>query len=278
MRKFLRECKISENFLASWNEDETKRVFLNRLFDILPRTDKGRKALLLMASFLVEQQSFPDLLHWEDTNEKIKAACDAVQKLRIYYNQQEERINTEEQSLIAKEAFRKRQAKINLSQLSLQKLNERLNELGKNIGSQKTGYAFQDWFYDLLDFCEVTNRRPYTHKERQIDGSLTISETTYLVELKFTTKQSGAPEIDVFYKKVVTKADNTMGIMVSISGYSKTAIEEASGDRTPLLLIDHNHLYYILGGVMGISDVINRIRRHASQTGEAYLPVDRFSG
>ena len=70
----------------------------------------------------------------------------------------------------------------------------------------------------------------------------------------------------------------TMGIMVSISGYSKTAIDEASGDKTPLLLMDHNHLYYILGGVMGIADVINRIRRHASQTGEAYLSVDKFSG
>ena len=278
LRKFLRECKISENFLASWSADETKREFLDRLFDKLPRTDNGRKALLVMADFLAEQRTFPDLFNWEDSNDKIKAAYDSVTKLRVYHQQQEEQIISEDQIVKSKEEFRRRQKEINLSQLSLQKLNDRLNNLGKVIGSQQAGYKFQDWFYDLLDFCEVTNRRPYTHKGRQIDGSLTVSGTTYLVELKFTTEQSGAPDIDTFFKKVTTKADNTMGIMVSISGYSKTAIDEASGERTPLLLIDHNHLYYILGGIMGIADVINRIRRHASQTGEAYLAVDKFSG
>lgn len=278
LRNFLRECKISENFLATWSEDETKRNFLDRLFEKLPRNNNGRLALLKMAKFLIEQRSFPDLQNWEDSQEKIKAAHDAVTRLRVHHQQQEEQIVSEEQLRKSKEQFRKRQEEISLSQQSLQKLNDSLNELGNKIGSQQAGYDFQDWFYDLLDFCEVTNRRPYTHKGRQIDGSLTVSGTTYLVELKFTTEQSGAPDIDTFFKKVITKADNTMGIMVSISGYSKTAIEEASGDRTPLLLMDHNHLYYVLGGIMGIADVINRIRRHASQTGEAYLPVDKFSG
>ena len=32
-------------------------------------------------------------------------------------------------------------------------------------------------------------------------------------------------------------------------------------------------LYLVLGGIMGLSDVIDRIRRHAFQTGEAYLPA-----
>ncbi len=278
LRNFLRECKISENFLATWSEDETKRNFLDRLFEKLPRTDNGRLALHKIAKFLMEQRSFPDLKNWEDTPDKLKVAHDAVTRLRVHHHQQEDQIISEEQSRKSKEKFRNRQEKISLSQQSLQKLNDSLNELGKKIGSQKAGYGFEDWFFDLLDFCEVTNRRPYTNKGRQIDGSLTISGTTYLVELKFSTKQSGAPDIDTFFKKVTTKADNTMGIMVSISGYSKTAIEEASGDKTPLLLMDHSHLYYVLGGIMGIADVINRIRRHASQTGDAYLPVEKFSG
>ena len=66
-----------------------------------------------------------------------------------------------------------------------------------------------------------------------------------------------------------------MGIMVSISGYSSVAKQEASGGRTPLLLADHSHLYLVLSGVMDFSDVIEKIRRHSSQTGEAYVaPAD----
>ena len=98
------------------------------------------------------------------------------------------------------------------------------------------------------------------------------------MELKFTAGPAAATDIDSFYKKITTKADNTMGVMVSISGYSSVAKQEASGDRTPMLLLDHSHLYMVLGGIMGLGDLVNRVRRHASQTGEAYLAAGDFGG
>lgn len=165
---------------------------------------------------------------------------------------------------------------IKRTETDLEKLTSTLNALAKDLGSQQAGYAFQTWFYDLLDYSDVVNRRPYKHDGRQIDGSLTHGGTTYLVELKFTAEQASAPDIDSFLKKVNDKADNTMGIMVSISGYSTVAKKEASGPKTPLLLMDHNHLYMILSNVMKCSDLIERIRRHASQTGVAYLSPSEF--
>ena len=69
-----------------------------------------------------------------------------------------------------------------------------------------------------------------------------------------------------------------MGVMVSMAGYSSVAKREASGERTPMLLLDHNHLYAVLGGIMALGDLIDRVRRHASQTGEAYLAVSDFGG
>lgn len=276
LTKFLRQCSIAESFLVSWAPGESKRDLLDRLFEKLTRTDKGRAALVKMAKYLMDQRTFPDLQNWEDSEQKIKDAHDAVSRLRICHSRQEEELQSEDNKLKAQAIFREHQQQINRSQQTLQKLNDRLNDLGHRLGTQKAGYDFQDWFYDLLDFSEITNRKSYTHAGRQIDGSLTLSGTTYLVELKFTDDQAGATDIDTFYKKVTTKADNTMGVMVSISGYSSVAIKEASGERTPLLLLDHAHLYLVLGGIMGLSDVIDRIRRHASQTGEAYLPTNQF--
>ena len=40
-----------------------------------------------------------------------------------------------------------------------------------------------------MAFCEVDHRRPYVTEGRQIDGSITVDGTTYLVELKFTAQQ-----------------------------------------------------------------------------------------
>ncbi|MGD0499674.1 MAG: restriction endonuclease [Bryobacteraceae bacterium] len=226
----------------------------------------------------MDQQSFPDLVNWEDSATKIKDAHDAVSRLRLYHSRQQDELQSEEDSTRVREEFRKRQEQVTRSQQSLQKLSDGLNELAKRLGEQQAGYEFQDWFYDLLGFSEIPHRRPYVHDGRQIDGSLTLSGTTYLVELKFTAEQASAPDIDTFFRKVASKADNTMGVMVSISGYSSIARKEASGERTPILLLDHGHLYLVLGGIMGMGDVINRIRRHASQTGEAYLSASAFSG
>lgn len=146
------------------------------------------------------------------------------------------------------------------------------------VGTQQGGYDFQDWFYDLLDFCEIQNRRPYVSAGRQIDGSLTYDGTTYLVELKFTSGQADATDIDSLRSKVDDKADNTMGLLVSISGYSGVALTQASGRKTTLLLFDAMHLYLFLTGTLSFGDIVSRVRRHASQTGEAYLSANKFDG
>jgi hypothetical protein len=142
--------------------------------------------------------------------------------------------------------------------------------------TQAAGYEFETWFFDLVDYFEVTNRRPYKVKGRQIDGSVTVEGTTYLVELKFTASQAGATDVDVFRSKVLSKADNTMGVMVSISGYSGVAVTEASREQTPLLLLDHAHIYMLLTGVMRFNELVDRVRRHSSQTGDSYLRSGDF--
>jgi hypothetical protein len=278
LSKFLRQSGVAETFINGWGPEESKRDFLDRLFVELPKSDPGRSGLVRMATFLMDQESFPDLQGWEDSKQKIQAAHEAVSKLRVYHSKQQEELQSEDDKLKAKKEFTKRQQEVTRSQQTLQKLNDRLTNLCRELGSQDAGYKFQEWFYDLLDFSEIPNRKPYVHDGRQIDGSLTVAGTTYLIELKFTTGQASATDIDTFHKKVTTKADNTMGIMISVSGYSSIARQEASGERTPLLLLDHGHIYQVLGGIMGLGDVIDRVRRHASQTGEAYLAASEFSG
>lgn len=231
-----------------------------------------------MADALVQQTAFPDLDGWEDSSRKKELAGKAVAALKEYRQRQQQKADEERD----REANRRRtqaiREEIRARQMSLQKFTDRLTGLSARIGTQQAGYDFQDWFYDFADFSEIVARRPYVSGGRQIDGSVTVDGTTYLVELKFTKEQSNAADVDSLNKKVTTKADNTMGIMISISGYSSVAISEASGPKTPLLLLDHNHIYMLLGGTISFEELVCRVRRHCSQTGEAYLPVHEFGG
>ena len=152
----------------------------------------------------------------KDTSQKLQAAKEAVQTLRQYldiHKQKAEEIKaTEETKKVARQRLQETISK----QQTLERLSGRLTDLSKQLGTQTAGYAFQDWFYDLVSYFEMTHRRPYVTGGRQIDGSVTFEGTTYLTELKFTKDQASAPDVDTFLAKVNDKADNTMGIMVPI--------------------------------------------------------------
>ncbi len=278
LRKFLRASHVTENFISSWAEDESKRDLLDRLFQILQKTDKGKFVIFQMAKNLSEQTTFPDLRNWEDSDKKIQDAHKAVQELKAYLRVQDTEIKNDKERKETQERARKAREVIQRSLTDKSKLQNDLDSLHSKVGTQEGGYGFEEWFYELLDFSEITNRKPYKSDGRQIDGSLTIDGTTYLVELKFTKDQSSATDIDSLKAKINKMADNTMGIMISISGYSSVAVNDASGGGTTLIILDTSHLYLFLSGAMKFSDIISRVRRHVSQTGEAYLPIKKFSG
>ncbi len=278
LKKFLKECHISDAHISTWASEESKRDFLDRTFNSLQKSDKGKAAIYQLAVFLADQTSFPDLLHWEDSVSKVADAKASINELKKYLSKQNEEIKSEREVEASKIRAREEKTKVQRALTDKSKLDDRLKLLHSAIGTQKGGYDFQDWFFDLLDFAEITNRRPYMSNGRQIDGSLTLEGTTYLIELKFTSSQSGSTDIDSLKAKVENKADNTMGVMLSVSGYSSVAINEASGKKTPLLLLDAAHIYLYLIGSMKFDEILMRIRRHASQTGEAYLPAGKFSG
>lgn len=278
LRKFLRECRVSESHLSTWPGEESKRLFLDRTFAALQRSDRGKMVIGEMAIALAEQTTFPDLRNWEDSDVKIAAAKQAVGELKVLIKTQNEKVRSEREIEASKEKARAEKVAIQRERIDLQQLMQRMTELHPKMGTAPGGYEFQEWFYDLLTFSEIENRRPYVTAGRQIDGSITVDGTTYLVELKFTSAQAGAPDIDIFKSKIDSKADNTMGIFLSMAGYSSVAIREASGKRTTMLLLDSSHVFLTLTGAMSLADVISRVRRHAAQTGESHLPVAAFGG
>jgi hypothetical protein len=278
LRKFLRASHVSENHIATWADGESKREFLDRTFQRLQVSDRGKALVLQIARDLSGQETFPDLRNWEDSAQKIAEAQKAVNELRIYLKTLDETARGERERQEAKARAHSERQRIQRSQTDKAKLQQRIDDLHAAVGTQRGGYEFQGWFYDLLDYCEIKNRRPYVSNGRQIDGSLTLEGTTYLIELKFTASQSDVTDVDSLRAKVEDKADNTMGIMVSISGYSSVAIAGASGRQSKLLLLDASHLYLFLSGSMSFAEIVSRVRRHASQTGAAYLLVADFQG
>lgn len=216
LKTFLKRPQVSEAFLAQLSNEETKREWLDHLFGKLEPSERGQALIQQMARTLSEQTAFPDLANWEDSAEKIRAAESAVVALKTYLDQKDVQQSSERDMANRRESAEETRKKTMRSISDRAALSDRLNLLGSSLGTQQGGYDFQVWFYDLMDYYEVDNRRPYTSSGRQIDGSITIDGTTYLVELKFTANQSAATDIDSLFKKVSDKSDNTMGLLISV--------------------------------------------------------------
>jgi hypothetical protein len=275
LQRFVRASGISSVFASTMGADETKRSFLERMFLEVERSPKATLFFLDLARALAEQTSFPDLHGWEDSPQKIASAAQCVQRLRDHLGSAGIDSNSRERQARAAERERALEEGRIQQRRRLDDLTEQLKNLAARIGTQQAGYDFQGWFYDLMAFHEIVSRPPYVVEGRQIDGTITVDGTTYLVELKFTAQQSSATDVDSLAQKVSKKADNTMGVLVSMSGYSSTAIDGASYAGTKLLLLDYAHIMLALGG-HDFSEILGRIRRHASQTGRAYLAASDF--
>lgn len=276
LKTFLRASGISEQYLSTFDPEETKRDFLGRTFLKLQNTEAGKTTILKMAETLSAQETFPDLKGLDDSEIKIERAKESVTDLKNYLLRVKELEKRENNQAELRKRTQQEKIKSIASAKSLASLSDSLTEISSRTGEQKAGYEFESWVFDLLELNEIECKRSYISNGRQIDRSITLEGTTYLLELKNTTKQSDATDIDIFKAKVDSKADNTMGIFVSMSGYSSVAISEASGKKTTLLLLDASHVYLALGGQMQLKEIIKKMRRHASQTGESYLPASLF--
>jgi hypothetical protein len=277
LRLFLQQHHIAEKALAQWHADQSKRDFILWLWPQLVKDEKGQNVILSMARSLAEMKHFPDLERKEDTKIRIPEAREAIARLREAVAAVNETIRETKDAENRRKAALEQMSQRIAAQQSLEKLKTSLTDITPQLGTQTGGYAFERWFYDLAIYFELEARSGYKANGRQIDGAATIEGTTFLVETKFTGTPIGSPDIDTFMAKIESKSDNTMGIFVSMSGFNEGAIHAASKHRTPMLLLDHNHIFgLILSSMMTLPQVVSRIKRHASQTGSSYLGASDF--
>lgn len=277
LRFFLQQHRIENSMLAQWYADQTKRDFIAWLWAQLVKNDGGHQTILDMARSLAKMRYFPDLERKEDSKIRITEAEQAVTRLKEQVESINETIRETKETIRRHKDAQEAQSKQIAAQQSLVKLQNQLTDLMPELGTQGGGYAFERWFYKLAVFHELECRPGYNTDGRQIDGAITMEGTTFLLEAKFTREPVGSPDIDTFMAKIESKADNTMGLFVSISGFNEGSKRAASKQRTPMLLLDYDHIFnLILRGVMSLPEVVSRIKRNASQTGSAYLPAIEF--
>lgn len=280
LASFLIANNINKSFVEPLNMGETKANVLSNIFQSLSKNQEETKisVLLKIAHELVSMKKFIDLEDWEDSSEKIRRAKESIGELKKELEKIE--INYE----FAGVKSRRKEAQLAITKQSnynaqFEKFHNSLRLIYNKVGEQSAGYEFEKWIYDFASFNDIIARPSYRDKNnRQIDGAIEIESNNIILEIKCTKCLTPVTEIDSFRAKVNTKAENTLGLIISMSGYESSAIESASENRSPIFLIDGGHLFnLVMTQRMSFKELILRVIRNGAQIGRAYLPLSDFN-
>lgn len=101
----------------------------------------------------------------------------------------------------------------------------------KSENPQSRGIGLEDIInrlfnaYDLTEQLTVMQAFRRNDNGEQIDGAFKLDGWHYIVEMKWTSQVSGIRELDSLYGKVSRSGKQTMGVFISINGWSTHVVD-----------------------------------------------------
>ena len=82
-----------------------------------------------------------------------------------------------------------------------------------------------------------------------------------------------AGDLDSFSAKVQRRLENTLGLFLSMNGFSEEGIDAHSRGTPNTILMDGADLLAVLEQRIDFVSLLTRKKRHAAQTGRIFLPI-----
>jgi hypothetical protein len=274
LERFLRIALNNPQLLQRLDfNNYSKRDVVSYLIDFMASNQNlFQDDLISLMAEVIKITDFSHLERLEDGQNKAKKAKTAVKALHSLYITHEELINEQKASEERRRIVKEKAAKYKGVQTKLEELKKVINELVVEKDAQKRGFKLETIITELFNLYDLDSRPSFRIQGEQIDGAFTFEKTDYLFEAKWTSKQIDREPLSWFSEKVSNKLDNTLGLFLSINGFTDSAINLHKG-RSLIILMDGQDLMAVLEGRISLLDLLLRKRRHAAQTGEIFISV-----
>ncbi len=275
LHRFLDLTLPNVSFVSQLNWTENKRSVASALVQRMGRNQELFQSELLR--LMEEVCNLTDFSHFNklDGSEiKIKKAKNSVDALRLqmkgYIDLKEEKARQAERQEMSKAKILKIQGIAE----KLENLKEGYHKLLNEKNSQKRGFALEKLLRELFELFDLDPKASFKIIGEQIDGAFTFNNIDFLLEAKWEKDSIGSKELYGFDGKLKSKLENTLGLYLSINGFSEDGVTAYSGSgRRLIILTDGADLMAVLDGRIKLDELLLRKRRHASQTGQIYLRI-----
>ena len=256
--------------LAAVNFDDTKRIATGQLVRALRINERKYQSVVIDALVALSEfdPEFRHLARLDDGPARVaeaKAAWDIVRSVTEQYSElvaSRESVRLEAEKAAARESARL------LHDKQLAELKREFLEMHQSSDEpRRRGIAFEKFLNALFKLWDLNPRAAYSIEHEQIDGAFTFRTDDYILEARWKAEPLQPKDLNDFKVKVDNKARNTLGLYISISGFTEGAITKHSYGQTPLILMDGTDLMPVLEGRIDLAEVLERKRRHAAETG-----------
>lgn len=239
---------------------ESVSEFIDRMCG---RQDFFQKDLMALFEQVISFNDYSHLKRWDDANLKIQRAKDAVEALRkqakVYFDVVEEKKKTEERKKVVQEKVKNTTA----LKTKLDELNQKFMDIAISSDAQKRGHGLEKLLNELFTLFDLDPKASFRITGEQIDGAFTFKDDDYLLEARWVKQPINASDLYSFAGKINGKRKNTLGLFVSMDGFSTECLQTTSSDLRCLILMDGMDLNAILTDRITLDDLLYRKRRYA---------------
>lgn len=277
LRSFLQNCISDTTIISYANWENYKRQIVSDIIDYLCSDQiKFLGDIRRLFHEVSKMDSFPHLEHVEDSKRKIDKAKKAVAELKRIIeihdqvnkegNDIEKRRQAEAEKLQRNMAVRQKLAEIKNNYISL----------FSSCKPQERGFKLETILYDMFELFDLDPKASFRNTGEQVDGAFSLEGTDYLFEGKWQQGPTAIQDLDAFGGKISRKLDNTLGLFLSINGFSPDGVKAHSTGRPVVILMTGADLMAVLEERIDFVSLILRKKRHAAQTGDILFEFTAF--
>lgn len=225
---------------------------------------------LVIKGIVAEDLDFPRLKKLEDGEQRVLGARRAVAALKDVVGNSFAADELSQNRAEQLDRARSDAALVRHRAEMLAQLRQQFLVLFADGNPQARGKTFEKLLRDLFELFDLSPRGSFRPEGEEIDGSIIHDGHHILVEAKWENFPVETAPIGVFRQKIEDKLKTTLGLFISMSGYSEAAIRRAGGTGArSMILMEGSELMPVFEGQVDLHDLLARKIRRAHETGEA---------
>lgn len=264
-------CGINDRYYdAQVKELGKKRKYIKRIVDDL--VGRGKSGEDQLCRIAIELSKLGGSVCKSDSLDP-KQAEEELANLRLHLGRENIRLKDLDEGV--KQTTKRITPAERISRLS--QVKSKFRELhGGWIGTpQARGYAFQELMQELFEAHEIPYTPSFRTTGQELDGMFSYEGRRFLLEARWRKIEADFQALSHFHAKITTKFHGTVGVFVSMEGFSADAIESLTRlGESRFLLLPGMEFMKIIEEVISLPDALTQMLDKAHQHGVIQVNLD----